>query len=62
MISKIKKRKQKKHGHEKDIKITTNQIELLVLSCQNPGMGELGIKNHEYLIAIILFRIFNGRS
>ena len=52
----------KKHGHEKDIKITTNQIELLVLSCQNPGMGEIGIKNHEYLIAIILFRIFNGRS
>ena len=61
MISKIKKRKQKKHGHKKGYQITTNQIELLVLSCQNPGMGEIGIKN-EYLIAIILFRIFNGRS
>ena len=28
--------------------------------CQNPGMGEIGIKNHEYLIAIILFRILMG--
>ena len=46
----------------KGYQITANQIELLVLSCQNPGMGEIGMKNHEYLIAIILFRIFNGRS
>ena len=61
MISKIKKRKQKEHGHEKDIKLLQIRS-LLVLSCQNPGMGEVGIKNHEYLIAIILFRIFNGRS
>ena len=45
-----------------DMKRTANQTKLLVLSCQNPGMGEIGKKNHEYLIAIILFRIFNGRS
>ena len=61
MISKIKKRIQNEHGHEKDIKLLQIRS-LLVLSCQNPGMGEIGIKSHEYLIAIILFHIFNGRS
>ena len=46
----------------KGYQITANQIELLVLSCKSPGMGEIGIRNREYLIAIILCRIFNGRS
>ena len=62
VISKNKKSKQKQAWTWKGYWITANQIEQLVLSCQNHGMGKIGIKNHGNLTAIDLCCILNGRS